>query len=154
MRFFGNTSSQHLELSRGWRIIVSSRESGCARNGTNTGKVWWGFPIHDRTRNGPTGCLPLGQQSQGLICPIFNVLMTSNRLFKLVTTALGQRQRSFPPVSRLAAASVLPFTSKFQMLQVESASINQCSEKTYFPGRDCSILLYKQWTQQWKPQIC
>ena len=53
----------------------------------------------------------------------------------LSQTTLGQRQRSFPPVDRFTAASVFPFASKFWRLQLESVSVNQSVEITYFQGR-------------------
>lgn len=136
MRFFGNTSSQRLELSRCWWIVVSSSESGCTRNGTNTGKIWRRVPFTIGTGsaevaaylwvNNHNALFTLSSMASGWLAT-----GSSN----LSQTTLGQRQRSFPPVDRFTAASVFPFASKFWRLQLESVSVNQSVEITYFQGR-------------------
>ena len=114
-----NPSSQLLELSRFWGVVISSRETRCTRNGANTIKVQFTISSHNNN------CLPFGQQCQCFISFLFNVLQTCNWLFKLGTTTLSQHQCSFQLVNQFAVLNVLLFTSQFQRLWAGNESINK-----------------------------
>lgn len=91
MHSFGNTSSQCFELSWCWGVVISSHKARCARNGTNTVKVWCGdhFPITIR----------LGDAAYLLVSRLKALFAFSSILRKLVGGSSNLAQHSLANTS-------------------------------------------------------